>query len=33
LITFVNSDGTELQSGNVAYGIVPTYNKDVPTSG
>ncbi len=30
-ITFVNEDGTELQSGKVAYGETPEYNGETPT--
>ncbi|MBQ7123826.1 MAG: InlB B-repeat-containing protein, partial [Oscillospiraceae bacterium] len=30
-ITFVNEDGTELQSGKVAYGATPKYNGETPT--
>ena len=30
-ITFVNEDGTELQSGSVAYGEMPRYNGEIPT--
>ena len=30
-ITFVNEDGTELQSGKVAYGKTPEYNGETPT--
>ena len=30
-IKFVNHDGTELQSGEVEYGTVPTYNGKTPT--
>ena len=30
-ITFVNEDGTELQSGEVAYGETPSYTGETPT--
>ena len=30
-ITFVNEDGTELQSGKVAYGETPSYTGETPT--
>ena len=30
-ITFVDEDGTELQSGNVAYGQTPVYSGETPT--
>ncbi len=30
-VTFKNEDGTELQSGKVAYGIAPTYTGATPT--
>lgn len=30
-ITFVNEDGTELQSGKVVYGETPTYSGETPT--
>lgn len=30
-VTFVNYDGTTLQSGNVSYGTMPTYSSATPT--
>ena len=32
-IIFKNSDGEILQSGQVEYGVLPTYNGSTPTSG
>ena len=31
VITFLNYDGTELQTGDVEYGVVPTYTSAIPT--